>query len=231
MSKKITYKIKRSMRKTIALHITSDGLEVRAPLRATQKKIDAFINSRLDWIEKNLDYMENIEQAKSEFVIDYGVEVVICGTKFTVTPARDSKYKTKVELQENKMIVPKDKTPEEIKTLVVRFYKKSARAFIPDRVEYWAAKMGVSLPTIRITSAHTRWGSCSAKGGINFSWLLMMADIDAIDYVIIHELAHLEHLDHSKQFWGLVNKYCPDYKTQKTVLKELGRKLLAEDWK
>lgn len=231
MSKKITYKIKRSMRKTIALHITSDGLEVRAPLRASQKKIDAFINSKLEWIEKNLTYMQHIEQAKSEFVIDYDTEVVVCGTKFTITPAIDSKYKTKVELLENKMIVPKDKSPEEIKTLVVRFYKKSARAFIPDRVEYWAKKMRISMPTIKITSAHTRWGSCSAKGGINFSWLLMMADVDAIDYVIIHELSHLEHLDHSKHFWKLVSTYCPEYKTQQAVLKELGRKLLAENWK
>ena len=231
MSKKITYKIKRSMRKTISLHINSDGLEVRAPLRASQKKIDIFINSKLEWIEKNLDYMKNIEHAKSKFATDYDTEIVICGTKFVITPAHDSKYKTKVELQENYLIVPKDKTAEEIKTLVVRFYKKSARAFIPDRVEYWAKKMRIGLPTVRITSAHTRWGSCSAKGGINFSWLLMMADVDAIDYVIIHELAHLEHHDHSKNFWKLVSDYCPDYKTQKEALNKLSRKLLAEDWK
>jgi predicted metal-dependent hydrolase len=101
----------------------------------------------------------------------------------------------------------------------------AARKYIPDRVAHFVTIMGVSPISVRITSARTRWGSCSSKRRINFSWRLMLAEEDTIDYVIIHELAHLIQLNHSKAFWTIVEKYAPDYKVQRKKLRELGKKL------
>lgn len=97
--------------------------------------------------------------------------------------------------------------------------KKRAYEVLPKRVEHFSAIMGVKPEKVSINSAKTRFGSCSAKGRINFSCRLMQYPDNAIDYVVIHELAHLKHLNHSKAFWGFVERFCPDYKERKALLK------------
>jgi len=90
--------------------------------------------------------------------------------------------------------------------------------------------MGLSPNSLKINSAKTRWGSCSSKANLNFSWMLMMADDEVIDYIVVHELAHLRQMNHSPQFWEIVEKYIPDYKERKKRLKLLQLKLNEEDW-
>ena len=93
-----------------------------------------------------------------------------------------------------------------------------------------ALVMGVAPTGIKITGAKTRWGSCSSKNSINFSWRLVMADDEIIDYVIVHELAHIKELNHSPRFWAVVEGTLPDYKSRRSRLKLLQKKLAAEDW-
>ncbi|MBO5373883.1 MAG: M48 family metallopeptidase [Clostridia bacterium] len=97
--------------------------------------------------------------------------------------------------------------------------KQRALLILPQRVEYFSRLMGVSPSSVSINRAKTRFGSCSSKGRINFSCRLMQYPDEAIDYVIIHELAHLKHLNHSKEFWAFVERFCPDYKARKGLLK------------
>jgi predicted metal-dependent hydrolase len=86
----------------------------------------------------------------------------------------------------------------------------------------WAGCIGVAFQGIRIKNTKTRWGSCSSKGNLNFNWKLMMAPPYAMEYVVIHELCHLKHLNHSKAFWALVSEHMPDYKKAETWLKNHG---------
>lgn len=90
---------------------------------------------------------------------------------------------------------------------------------LPERVELWSAKMGLSPVSVKITSAKTRFGSCSSRKSICFSCFLMLYPDDAIDYVIVHELAHLKHMNHSAAFYRLVERYLPDYKRREALLK------------
>ncbi len=96
--------------------------------------------------------------------------------------------------------------------------KRTAKEIIPKKVEYFSALMGVSPARVSINSAKTRFGSCSSKNTLNFSCRLMQYDERAIDYVIVHELAHITHHNHSKNFWVLVERYMPDYKERKKLL-------------
>lgn len=98
--------------------------------------------------------------------------------------------------------------------------KKSAREYIPLRVEYYAQKMDAHYSGIKITSAKTRYGSCSGTNSLCFSCLLMLKDTEAIDYVIVHELAHTFEHNHSKAFYKIIEKYMPDYKRRAAMLKE-----------
>ena len=90
--------------------------------------------------------------------------------------------------------------------------------------------MNVTPIAVKVNSAKTRWGSCSGRNSINFSWRLIMADDDVIDYVIVHELAHIKEHNHSDRFWAVVASVLPDYKMRQAKLKILQKKLASEDW-
>lgn len=98
-------------------------------------------------------------------------------------------------------------------------FREKARTVLTEKAEYYASKMGVTYTHIGITGAKTRFGSCSKKGSINFSWRLMQYPEFTWDYVVVHELCHLKHFDHSKAFWQSVEKVLPDYKERKALLK------------
>ena len=95
-----------------------------------------------------------------------------------------------------------------------------AKEYLPARVAYWSAVMGLTPTGIRITSARTRFGSCSGKNSICFSWRLMLYPPEAIDYVVVHELAHIRHHDHSPAFYALVERYMSDWRERMKLLKE-----------
>ncbi len=98
-------------------------------------------------------------------------------------------------------------------------YIRKAKELLPGKVAYWSKRMGLYPTQIRITGARTRFGSCSSQGHICFSWRLMQYPDAAIDYVVVHELAHLRHMNHSKAFYGLVEQYLPDWRQRKALLK------------
>ncbi len=100
--------------------------------------------------------------------------------------------------------------------------KKQARAILPDRVAYYADQHDLSYNAIRITSARTRWGSCSSQRNLNFSYRLMQTPEFVQDYVVVHELAHLVHMNHSKQFWKQVEHMYPEYREAEKWLKQHG---------
>lgn len=106
-------------------------------------------------------------------------------------------------------------SPEQIEA-----YRAKAKNLIPERVAYFATVMGVTPTSIRITSARKRFGSCSPKNALCFSLFLMQYPDDAIDYVVVHELAHILHHNHSAHFWDTVEKYMPDYKRRRALLKQ-----------
>ncbi|MBQ7542756.1 MAG: M48 family metallopeptidase [Clostridia bacterium] len=98
--------------------------------------------------------------------------------------------------------------------------KSLARKVIPPKVEHYAKLMGVKPKSVRITSAHSRFGSCSAQNGLCFSYILMRYPEEAIDYVVVHELAHIKHHNHSRSFYAFIGKFMPDYKRRETMLRE-----------
>lgn len=104
---------------------------------------------------------------------------------------------------------------------------KKAAEVLPEKVQHFGAEMGVSYGRITIRSQRTRWGSCSAKGNLNFNCLLMLMPQEVQDYVVIHELCHRKEMNHSPAFWAEVEKYCPDYRIHRKWLKENGASLIA----
>ena len=98
--------------------------------------------------------------------------------------------------------------------------KALAKRVIPPKVEHYAKLMGVKPKSVKITSAHSRFGSCSGQNGLCFSYILMRYPEEAIDYVVVHELAHIKHHNHSRSFYAFVGKFLPDYKRREAMLRE-----------
>lgn len=120
-----------------------------------------------------------------------------------------------VKREEEKRSKYENLTEEQIKAL-----KKSARAYLTEKCEYFARVMGLSYNRITITSAKTRFGACSSAKNISFSYRLMLYPEPAREYVVVHELAHLKEMNHSKKFYAIIEKYLPDYKERKKLLKK-----------
>jgi predicted metal-dependent hydrolase len=119
---------------------------------------------------------------------------------------------------------------DQIKQAVTDFYKREARSKIKELVSKYAQKMYVIPTRISITGARTRWGSCSSKGSVNFSWYLIMGSEEEIEYVVVHELAHLKEMNHSAKFWSIVSEFVPDYKEKRRALRNLNKRLQTENW-
>lgn len=113
-------------------------------------------------------------------------------------------------------------TEEELRAL-----QKRGKQVFPARCAYYAPLLGVSWSRISVRKQRSKWGSCSAKGGLNFNCLLLLAPGRVLDYVVVHELCHRREMNHSQRFWALVGGLCPDYRESRRWLRENGGALLA----
>ena len=220
------YILTRSKRKTVAIYVRDGVVEVRAPLRMPMKEIDRFVESRESWIISKLAFLKERNEQRESFSINYGDSILYRGRLCRL----EQKTGNRVSFSDETFFIPQGLSPVEIKAACVRLYKKLARQDINEKVQHYAKIMSITPAAVKINSAKSRWGSCSAKKSLNFSWLLIMADDDVIDYVVVHELAHIIELNHSKRFWAIVQSVLPDFNERKTRLKALQEKLANEDW-
>ena len=124
-------------------------------------------------------------------------------------------------------VIPSGKRPPYVKEMITDWLKAQARNEIPKRTRLLATSLGLNINRITIKDTRSRWGSCSAKNNLSFNWRLIMAPAEIVDYLIVHETAHLEELNHSASFWNTVQRRCPNYRAHQTWLKACGRALLA----
>ncbi|MGL4606793.1 MAG: M48 family metallopeptidase [Eubacteriaceae bacterium] len=220
-------KIKYSKRKTLGLYFTKEGfLEVRVPNGTSENSIQSFVKKHEDWIQKHHETIEEKIIRQKSFRLNYGDSIFLCGEEFELMP---SKGKTG-QIEEVGIYFREELTEQQLLAEVVVFYKNFAKQYIEKRVLYFSELMGVKPKKIKINGAKTRWGSCTSQGNLNFSWYLIMGEKSCIDYVIVHELAHLIELNHSKEFWRVVEKFQPQYKKEKEKLKKLQNKCSFENW-
>ena len=222
-----TYRVRRSHRKTMAIHILSDGqVEVRAPLKTPKTFLDRFVMEKSEWIEMASSEARKRYEKRQAFILKDGCSLLYMGEKL---PLVCCELKKPV-FDEECFYMPDRFAEEKIKEAVVKLYRFEAKRVLNEKVHYFAEHMHARPTNVKINNARTRWGSCSGKNSLNFSWKLIMAPEKAIDYVVIHELAHTFEHNHSAAFWSIVAAFIPDYKMQQSVLKELGILLSTQDW-
>jgi predicted metal-dependent hydrolase len=214
----------RTKRKTIALIVKPDGsLLVRAPLRASNRSIQEFVSRNTLWIEKTRAKIKAVRPPPPKQYMP-GEEFEYLGNAYPLEIVPDQK---KILLLEDGKFKLAASARDEAAIAFERWYKQQARQILNERVEFHARQNGFQYSRVGITSARTRWGSCSAKGALNFSWRLIQAPMEAVDYVVIHELVHTVIHNHSRRFWARVEQTLPDYREHRKWLKSNGHRLLV----
>lgn len=229
----IKYILTRSNRKTIGITIERNGLiKVTSPLRVSESYINQLLQKKWSWIHKKLKEIENRSSNNiCPKIIRNGEVFLYLGKEFELKIDISSNYKkVQVSLHDKNIVinVPIGFNSEKIKDSLKLWYVEQFKQITAERIKYYSQWVGVVPNRVTIREQKTRWGSCSSKSNINLNWKLIMAPLEVLDYVVVHELCHLKFMNHSKEFWNIVEFYAPQYKKCKDWLKYNGDMLSIE---
>jgi len=218
----ITYTLAKSDRKTMSIYVEPNGtILVRAPKYIPQEKLNAILGLKKYWIHKSIAELQELNRTKVTRQIAHGEGFLFMGKSCRLKI--DKNLKKPLSLVQGYFILHTDEI-ENAREHFINFYREKGREYIPTRVEYFKKKIGVEPKNIRVMDLKNRWASQS-RNGVNFHWKLMLAPMTIIDYIVVHELAHLNVQDHSPAFWELVESVMPNYDERKNWLKINGANL------
>lgn len=206
----IPFTLKRSKRRSIGLRIDDRGLTVSAPLRASEKWLHSVLLEKANWVVDKLGSW----QSKKVPAIEWGdgASIPFRGETFVLqlTPyARSAKPQLHNEVL--RLPVGLEADAARIEKCVTAWYRGEALRVFEECVAHFAPQLNVSPSALKLSSARTQWGSCTVRGVVRLNWQLVKMPLHLIDYVVVHELAHLREMNHSAAFWRVVESACPDY--------------------
>jgi predicted metal-dependent hydrolase len=212
----VSYLLLRSRRRSLSLTVDTEGLHVAAPVRATQTGIEAFIRANEKWVQRKLrEWMRYRDTLPPPWRM--GDDLPFLGgslhTRFEPTIEGARRTGDCLEIGPS----PADS--------VQLWLRAQAFPLFAERIALYAAQMGLPAPRLGLSNAQTRWGTCAETGRVTLNWRLVYFRLAVIDYVVVHELAHLREMNHSRHFWALVGKQLPDYDTARAELRTRARQL------
>ncbi|WP_456402107.1 M48 family metallopeptidase [Hydrogenimonas sp.] len=201
--------------KNLTLRIRDDGsIQITTPWHCSAKEAERFVSAKEGWIRKRLNHRDRYARPLPDRYepgcrIWYLVEAYEIGYRHAV--------RSRVDFSEGRFLFYGPDT-ETLSVALERFYRRQAWKILPQRAALWSQRMGVSAKEVRLRRYKSRWGSCRSDGVITFNTALVRYEMRLVDYVVIHELAHLRHRDHQKAFWAFVERFEPDYRTIRKML-------------
>lgn len=212
----VAYQLRRSARRTIGLSIDHRGLRVGAPPRARLGDIENLIRQHGQWVLDKLAAWRERTPPEAPAIAD-GTTIPLLGEpwRIVLTPIGRARWQfgpTTIYLHPDANLPPAQ--------LLEKALRDKARTIFAERLAVHAPRLGVPVPPLRLSSARTRWGSCSHHGGISLNWRLIHMPLPVVDYVVCHELAHLKEMNHSPRFWSVVEQLCPDWRALRLALRQ-----------
>ncbi len=216
-SSAIDFQIKRSRRKSVAIHVANNQVEVRAPYNVSKQFIDEFVQQKRQWI---LDRLIEQEQKESEiYQIADGASLPFLGDQIMLSITTAKRNSVKLSGLELQMKLSENSAENRIKQMD-KWLLNQAKTLLPDLVMLQAEQMKLQdrISGFKFRKTKTKWGHCTAQGVIQLNPLILLAPEFVLQYLIIHELSHLVYQNHSKQYWALVERYDPNYKQSEVWL-------------
>ena len=222
----VAYEFMRGKRRTIGLSVSPEGLSVRAPRWTPVNEVEAFIHQKSDWVLGKLHASR--ERAallnRTRIVWADGCEFDYLGqrTRLVLDPTQATGHQVQAGaggLPTLRLGLSHQASEQQVRDAAQAWLMRQAKALFVQRLAHFAPQLGVSYKVLSLSSAGTRWGSASADGTIRLNWRLIHLTPEMIDYVVVHELSHLRHMDHSPQFWGVVASVMPDHRERRRALR------------
>ena len=220
----VSFRFERSRRKSIGFLVGADGLVVRAPNWVPMREVDAAVQEKGAWIVAKLQQFKQRQTEQFQNAIEWrhGAPVPFLGRTLQLCVSErgrvlDSERATEQVLP---VTVPPGATVTQVRDAAQVWLKKQAKALFEQRLQHFAPLLGVRWHKLSLSSAHTRWGSARNDGHIRLNWRLIHLPISQIDYVVVHELAHLREMNHSPRFWDTVGEVMPDYAQRRQALRQ-----------
>ena len=215
----VPYVLRRARRRTIGLSIDHRGLRVGAPPRASLAEVEKLILHHGDWVTKKLDEWRGRSRPEPLAIAD-GMRLPLLGVPLEIRLALGNNRAVWNE-QITPVLTLCLRSPHDSTRILEKSLREKALPLFSKRLEYYAGRLGVTVPALTLSAARTRWGSCSLKTGIRLNWRLIHFPPPIIDYVVAHELSHLREMNHSPRFWAVVRTLVPDYESARRELKAL----------
>lgn len=225
----VHYQLKRTRRRSIGLRIDERGLSVNIPMRASEKWLSSVLQDKAQWVLDKLSKWQSENRAiatgQTAKLCD-GQTIPFMGETLTLRLLKNSQatslFDTPPQRRATELFMyvtdivthdlnAKTANNTHAEDALSQWYQVSAENIFKERVALYAAPMNVAPRAIKLSEARTQWGSCTAQGVLRFNWQLIKMPLPLIDYVVVHELAHLIQMNHSQAFWREVEKICPDY--------------------
>jgi predicted metal-dependent hydrolase len=218
--------IRSSRRKTSAIKIQKGKVFVMVPQRLSIAVIESLVAKKNGWIKQKLAIQNEIIAIKPKaFVSDEVFSYLGRNHPLKI----ESGLYPAIKLHQDELVVSvRDKAADNamaIKQLLIKWFKQQAESALRDKTESYSRIIGVNPASVTIKSFKARWGSCSITGGIQYNWKIIIAPDRVVNYVVIHELCHILHHNHSPAFWRAVERYCHDYRDCNAWLKINGARL------
>jgi predicted metal-dependent hydrolase len=224
----VPYRIRRSERARHArIDVRPDGVEVVVPSRFPMGAVEPFVEEKRPWIERTLRRMRATEAEFPPARLADGGEVPYLGRRLALNVrVEPSRVRPHVAWRPGALRVAVSRPgPAAIRDALERWYRRRAREEVAPRLDRAVARAGRSYAGLQIRGQQTRWASCSSSGAMSFNWRLLLAPAEILDYVVEHEVAHLDVPDHSDRFWSLLASRAPEYERHERWLRSHGHAL------
>jgi predicted metal-dependent hydrolase len=210
------------------IEVDANGVVVIVPRRMSMRQVAPFVARKQPWIERTLRRYRQAEAEAPRVRLADGGSVPYLGRDLTlrvrVEPGRVRSHVTLRDGDQLHVAVGKG-GPAAVREALERWYRRQARIEVAERLDEATARWGSRYTGLSIRAQKSRWASCTSQGRMSFNWRLLLAPEEVLDYVVEHEVAHLDVLGHSRRFWSLVERRCPDYKRHERWLKRYGSTL------
>lgn len=217
----ISFSLNKKKRKSVGIHINIYGdIEIRAPKEVSDEVIIELVEKKWDWIIKKTKEMKERTADHKVKTYEQGDVFLYQGIEYPIMIHLDHNLKQDYIILHNNVLQIYVQSNEEeiIRQALKRFYYQQCKSIVEDRIRFFQSNFKMKPRSIRISDNKSNWGTCDSKLQLTFHWKLAMAPIKVIDYVVVHEMCHMVHLNHDRSFWRLVGKFLPDYEERKSWL-------------
>lgn len=224
----IEYSVIYSKRKTLEISIKAPGLvTVRAPQYVSKNQIEKTLRKKEKWLIEKLHFLNDSKNIPIKKNYVSGEYFMYLGKNYILDLViNEGLKKPEIKLTQHNLIITAPTRGEDIiRQAMEAWYKEMAKQMIEERISYYSKYFNEKVNSIKIKAQKTRWGSCNYKNDLFFNYKLIMSPLSVLDYVVVHEMCHMEHKHHQKSFWNNVASIVPDYNEKRKWLKEHGAKL------